>query len=67
LKKIILGRQYKRGHVMPVVVATWEAESGRIMIQGQPGQGVQQDLISKEKSWVWWLTTVILVIAENLK
>jgi hypothetical protein len=35
---------------MPVFLATWEAEIGKIRVSGQPGQKSFQDLISKEKA-----------------
>jgi hypothetical protein len=39
------------GHwcLMPVVLVTWEAGIGRIMVQGQPGQKSVWDIISMGK------------------
>jgi hypothetical protein len=42
----------------------WEAVIPRIVVQGQPKQKMFLDLISKEKSWVWWGMPVILATVE---
>jgi hypothetical protein len=41
----------------PVIPATWEAEIGRIFIQGQPRQKVSKTP-SQQVSWTWWYTTM---------
>jgi hypothetical protein len=38
---------------MPVILATWEAEIGRIAIQGQSGQIFHKTSISKITSTKW--------------
>jgi hypothetical protein len=40
---------------MPIILATWEAETRRIMVPGQPRQKkVCKTLISTEESWEQW-------------
>jgi hypothetical protein len=38
---------------MPVTLASWEAEMERIKVQGQPGQIVHENLISKIARAKW--------------
>jgi cytochrome c-type biogenesis protein CcmH/NrfF len=52
---------------MAIILATWEAEIGRIMVPGQLGQKSLEDPISTEKSWAWWCTPVILVTVGSIK
>jgi hypothetical protein len=39
---------------MLIILATWEAEIGRIMVQGQPGQKVSKTPFQPIKNWAWW-------------
>jgi hypothetical protein len=44
LKKEGLKKWISAGHqwLVPIIIATWEAEIGRIMIQGESGQIAQE-------------------------
>jgi hypothetical protein len=53
---------------MPVILATWEPEIGRIMVLGHPRQKKSsKDLISVEKHWMWWCTPDIPAIVRSPK
>jgi hypothetical protein len=52
---------------MAVILATWEAEIGRIMVPGQLGQKSFRDTILTEKSWVCWCMPVIPTIMGSIK
>jgi hypothetical protein len=45
---------------------TWEAEIGRITVQGQPAKIVCETPVSKitQAAECWWLTSVILATQE---
>jgi hypothetical protein len=49
----------------PVIVATWEAEIRRIVVQGQTGQKFYETLISIS-SWVPWRESVIPVMVGSV-
>jgi hypothetical protein len=48
----------------PVILATLEAEIGRITVQGQSGQKICEIPISTSNSWVWWHVPVIPATQE---
>jgi hypothetical protein len=57
----ILKKQKRRIHIQwftPVIPATWEAEIGKIMVQGWPRQKVHKTT-SYQMSWVWWRAPVL--------
>jgi hypothetical protein len=49
---------------MPAILATWEAEIGRVMVQGQSGQTVQKTPISKITRAKW--TKGVAEVIESL-
>jgi hypothetical protein len=49
------------------ILATWEAEIGRITAPNKPRQKSFLDSILMEKSWVWWCKPVVPAIVESLK
>jgi hypothetical protein len=58
---------------MLLILATWEAEIVRIMIQGQPWQKVCKTSTGKKKkkkksssSWTWWYSSVIPAVEESV-
>jgi hypothetical protein len=53
--------------LMPINIATWEDEIGRIMVPDQPDQKSLQEPISVGKSWAWWCVHVILVMVGSIK
>jgi hypothetical protein len=57
------------GWLMPVILATWEAEIRRIMVPGQHKQNSSRDPISTDKIRAWWhnLLPIIPAMAGNLK
>jgi hypothetical protein len=60
-------RLAKNWWLMPVVLAIQETEIKRIMVPGKPKQKCLQDLISREKSWVWCYVLLIPVTAGSVK
>jgi hypothetical protein len=40
--------------LMLLILATWEAEMGRIMVGGLPGQIVRETLLPKNQSKMGW-------------
>jgi hypothetical protein len=44
--------------LMSVIPATWELESQKFMVQGQPGQKVSE-IPSQYISWMWWHAPVV--------
>jgi hypothetical protein len=54
---------------MPLILATWEAEIGRIMIQSQPGQIVCETPISKmiKAKWTGGVAQVVECLFANAK
>jgi hypothetical protein len=53
--------------LMPVILVTWEADIGRIAIQGQPRQKKFARFHLSEKIWVYWHALVSSVTAGNIK
>jgi hypothetical protein len=49
---------------VPVILTTWEAEIGRIVVQGQPGQIVHKTTISKITTAKW--TGGVAQVVEHL-
>jgi hypothetical protein len=45
--------------VKSIILATQEAEVGKIMVQGQSGQKVHETSPISTNDWVWWYTPVI--------
>jgi hypothetical protein len=41
------------------MLAVWDAETRRILVQDQPEQKVIKTPISTIKGWVWWCVPVI--------
>jgi hypothetical protein len=58
-----------------VILATWEAEIGRIMDSGQPRQKEKKTTTKKpvghpfqcKKKWSWWCVPVIPTMVRSLK
>jgi hypothetical protein len=51
---------------MPGILVIWEAEIGRIIIPGQPGQISLQDPILTN-GWVRWYMPVISAMEESIE
>jgi hypothetical protein len=51
-----LERQVQAGSwwFMPIILATWKAEIGRTVIQGKPGQTVQESQLQNNQSKMDW-------------
>jgi hypothetical protein len=52
---------------MPVTLATWEAEMGRIMVLDQPRQKVLETSSQQKKSWLWWYMPAMPDTVGSLK
>jgi hypothetical protein len=47
----------------PVILATWEAEAGKIVVLGQPRQMFMRPPTQWKKTWAWRCTPFIPVMA----
>jgi hypothetical protein len=52
---------------MSIILATWESETGMIIVLGQPKQKSFWDSISIEKIWVCWYIPVTTAMVGVLK
>jgi hypothetical protein len=54
---------------MPIILATWETEIGRITVRSQPGRknkSFARRHLNRE-SWVWWHVPVIPAMAGSIR
>jgi hypothetical protein len=49
----------------PIILGAWEADIGRIMVQGEPRVKSSQDPISTN-CWAWWCAPVIPAMAGSV-
>jgi hypothetical protein len=52
--------------LMPVILATWKVEIGRVEVWGQPRKKFTKPHLNR-KSWVWWHAPVTLATAGSVK
>jgi hypothetical protein len=70
---LALLENYEKGArwLTPVILASWEAEIGRIVVQGHPvfkkKKKSSRNSITTEKSWLWWHIPAIEAKVGSLK
>jgi hypothetical protein len=50
--------------LIPIILATWEAEFGRITVRGLTEEKVCETPSQPMKSWAWWLTPLTPAMRE---